>query len=129
MPLLQQIARGMGISDPRKGGMQRHLHLNGPSVMYVRAEKAGRTQCDAITQPAGSPQGICRSKPPNLLCGKHEMSRMRSDGRIALRWPMQIGDGPPKPQDLLLLESPDVGKNLLRTHTLHVFVVTHTAKI
>ena len=25
--LLQQIARGVGISDPRKSEMQRHIHL------------------------------------------------------------------------------------------------------
>ena len=36
--LLQQIARGVGISDPRKSRMQRHVHLTGPFVMYVRAE-------------------------------------------------------------------------------------------
>ena len=72
--LLQQIARGKDISDPRKDGMQRHLHFTGPFVMYVRAE-AGRTQCDAITQPAGSPQGICRSKPPNLLVGSMKLEQ------------------------------------------------------
>ena len=36
--LLQQIARGEGISDPRKSGVQRHIHFTGLFVMFVRAE-------------------------------------------------------------------------------------------